>query len=261
MSVENSKIYRHKFFWTVIIFTVIVFLAFGFIIFSFNRSLDVISNANKQAINDIHSLLEPAKMSKDSCYYADEHLVASMQDFMQISQSKLEMESVKIQSDFAVLSLWAGILMIVFLVFSIYSMYKTDELLRQSREGLNAIQEKDDKANDIIKRVDDKVREELMKVSKIANTEIQRIKDETNRAVSQSNDYILSLNEQFDELVKDKTETFTKTYDDILKRMKKTSENNNVMVKQLLLALMGSIQEGESNITNNNKKEGNSDEC
>ena len=89
-------------------------------------------------------------MSKDSCYYVNEQFAKSVEAYMESSKDLLELQSTKIQSDFTVLSLWAGILMIVFLVFSIYSMFKTDEILRQSREGLKAIENTEKEAEEQI---------------------------------------------------------------------------------------------------------------
>ena len=130
--IANDKfhIYRHKFLWTIILATILAGRCFAYITYSFKQTHASIANTHEISINKLQELLEPAKMSKDSCYYADKHLVNSIEAYMTTSKELLELQSTKIQSDYAILSLWAGILMIVFLVFSIYSMFETDEMLR-----------------------------------------------------------------------------------------------------------------------------------
>lgn len=51
----------------------------------------------------------------------------------------LELHFNRIQHEYTVLALWAGILMIVFLIFSFYSLYKTDDIAKQSKENLKNI--------------------------------------------------------------------------------------------------------------------------
>lgn len=53
------------------------------------------------------------------------------------TKALLELEFNKIQNEYETLALWAGILTIVFLIFSFYSMFKTEELLKQGKQGLS----------------------------------------------------------------------------------------------------------------------------
>lgn len=50
---------------------------------------------------------------------------------------QLESQLHNIQHEFLILSLWAALLMIVFLVFSFYSLYKADDIIKQGRDGLH----------------------------------------------------------------------------------------------------------------------------
>lgn len=54
----------------------------------------------------------------------------------------LELHFNRVQHEYTVLALWAGILMIVFLIFSFYSLYKTDDIAKQGKEGLKEISQK-----------------------------------------------------------------------------------------------------------------------
>lgn len=75
--------------------------------------------------------------------------------------------------------------MIVFLVFSIYSMFKTDEMLRQSREGLKAIEATEREADTIIERVETKTNEEILKVSNKATEESTRIQQDASNTIEE----------------------------------------------------------------------------
>lgn len=48
----------------------------------------------------------------------------------------MELELAKIQHEYEALELWGALLTIVFLIFSFYSLYKSDELARDSRAAL-----------------------------------------------------------------------------------------------------------------------------
>ena len=244
---DRFQVYRHKFAWTISLATLFTAIAFGFISNSFSNSHSIIIESNEKAINDIKSLLEPAKMSKDSCYYADDHLVASIEDFMQTTQSMLELESTKIQSDFTVLSLWAEILMVVFLVFSIYSMFKTDEMLRQSREGLKAIQQYEENAKNTITTIDDKVRKELDNVHKNAVDESKKVAEEAKKALSKLSADIDIIQADFAKDVEKKSDAFSDAYDAILKKITETSQQNQTIVEALLTALQNNMPIEESN--------------
>lgn len=53
----------------------------------------------------------------------------------------LHLEFAKIQEERNALTLWIGIITVVFLIFSFYSMFKSDDLVKQSQDGLNDIKE------------------------------------------------------------------------------------------------------------------------
>lgn len=55
------------------------------------------------------------------------------------TKALLELEFNKIQNEYETLALWAGILTVVFLIFSFYSMFKTEELLKQGKQGLSEL--------------------------------------------------------------------------------------------------------------------------
>lgn len=231
---DNFHVYRHKFLWTIILATVIACGCFAYITYSFKQTHASIAATHESSIKKMHELLEPVKMSKDSCYYADEYLVKSIESYMATSKELLELQSTKIQSDYAILSLWAGILMIVFLVFSIYSMFKTDEILRQSREGLKAIEATEKEADTIVERVETKTNEEIAKVSNKATEESNRIQQDASNTIDEVKKEILEMRAEFSKDVNDKSQAFQDKYDDMIRKLEETTANNTSLIQQLV---------------------------
>ena len=65
-------------------------------------------------------------------------------DAQHATNELLELHFNRIQHEYTVLALWAGVLMIVFLIFSFYSLYKTDDIAKQGKDSLKEIKEKGD---------------------------------------------------------------------------------------------------------------------
>lgn len=234
---DHFHVYRHKFLWTISIATILAAFCFAYIAYSFNSAQSKIVEAHVCSIEKVLTLLEPAKMSKDSCYYVNEQFAKSVEAYMESSKDLLELQSTKIQSDFTVLSLWAGILMIVFLVFSIYSMFKTDEILRQSREGLKAIENTEKEAEDIVDSVEQKTNEEILKVTQKAIEEQEKIQSEASSTIDEVKKEILQMREGFSQDVTQKSDEFRTMYEGMMKKMEETSTQNTNLIQQLVATI------------------------
>lgn len=65
--------------------------------------------------------------------------------------SHMQLHIDKMNNTVSTFELWAAVLTIIFLVFSFYSLYKVDELVKQGREGVDYIEKLKDEGNDSIK--------------------------------------------------------------------------------------------------------------
>lgn len=74
----------------------------------------------------------------------------------QETKSLLELEFNKLQNEYQVLAVWGAVLTIVFLIFSFYSLFKTDDLAKQGRDGLKDIVKLQDQGDNIIKNTKEK---------------------------------------------------------------------------------------------------------
>lgn len=106
-------------------------------------------------------------------------------DSQHATNELLELNFNRIQHEYTVLALWAGVLMIVFLIFSFYSLYKTDDIAKQGKDSLKEIVEKGDnvlsglneqqrvlmeQANATIAQINKETRESQNKMDTLAET-------------------------------------------------------------------------------------------
>lgn len=61
--------------------------------------------------------------------------------FQQEVKSMLDLEFNRIQHEFESLEIWAGVLTVIFLIFSFYSLQKTEQMEHESKKGMEKIKE------------------------------------------------------------------------------------------------------------------------
>lgn len=253
---DRLGLYRGKFIWTIIIATALVVVLFVLFSFFFSRSIGRIVEQHRLDSEQIFKAIQPLTMSPDSCLFVNEQLVLGMQEHMHTMEDMLQLQSHRIESDFSLLSIWAGILMIVFLVFSIYSIYKTDELIKQGREGVKSIEQSQSLVNEHIKEIDEHVKIEMDKVSDTAS---MKTKELTVGAVQSMNDIRSNVNDLKDEFLKmivEKTEQFQTIYDTYVKKLQDATNANQEAIDGLLTFLQSRQQSVQKDSTTVQKEEG-----
>lgn len=137
----------------------------------------------------------------------------------------LESQTLKIHHEYEALQIWCGILTVIFLVFSFYSLFKADDLVKQGRDGLrelNGLKEKGEgtinellsKSDELIKgfekNTDNKINEFNQRLTEITDKQ-QTIKQEVDAYL---NTIKSDLDMKYFELNKDaskKVQDFTST--------------------------------------------------
>ncbi len=119
--------------------------------------LDSISNSknNKQAYADsiVKSVISAAIRTQNNRELTEQLRKDSIFVHTQIGQiqndtkNQLSLEFNKLQNEYYTLQLWGGILTIVFLIFTFYSLFKTDDLMKQGHDGLEKLNEQREKSN------------------------------------------------------------------------------------------------------------------
>lgn len=128
------------------------------------------------------------ELKKDSLF-----INRQLADSQHATNELLELHFNRIQHEYTVLALWAGVLMIVFLIFSFYSLYKTDDIAKQSKESLKEIKEKGDNVlKDLQKVLDNLNKEAGDRIAKL-NKDINSTQNDMNTLASQFKSRIDSL--------------------------------------------------------------------
>lgn len=128
------------------------------------------------------------ELKKDSLF-----INRQLADSQHATNELLELHFNRIQHEYTVLALWAGVLMIVFLIFSFYSLYKTDDIAKQGKESLKEIKEKGDKVlQDLQKVLDDLNKEAGDRIAQLSK-DIDFTQNDMNTLASQFKSRVDSL--------------------------------------------------------------------
>lgn len=173
----------------------------------YNKSLDSFDEKQKAIITRVDSIISktdnaianmvkyvPVKPDKKDILYADlqaKYLKALDDQKLHQESVKalLDLEFSKIQSEYESQEIWIGLITIVFLIFSFYSMMKTDQLEKQCRDDAQRIrsltdenQTKFDEIKQKISTIDTEKKEKLDAIGtdfqKWKDNEIPKVKDE-----------------------------------------------------------------------------------
>lgn len=215
----KMRLYKKSFLWVIVAATICTLAVFGLLEWRYSHSLKQIVCCHEKFVNETINNFPTVELSKDTCYYLNEQLVTCVNQNMIEIQTLLELQSNKINSDFTILSVWAGILMIVFLIFSIYSMFKTDELIKQSREGLIAVENAKEKVEKNVLAVEEKAQEEIKNVNKVASLELENIKEQVTRAKDDIQQKMEGQNVKLQHELITKQAEFQKLYDDYVSKL------------------------------------------
>ena len=146
-------------------------------------------------------------------------------DAQHATNELLELHFNRIQHEYTVLALWAGVLMIVFLIFSFYSLYKTDDIAKQGKEGLKEIKEKGDNVLKDLQKLQEDLTKEVGNKIALLNKEVESAQNDMDTLTSQFKGKLDSLElrakglEQLFLIQEDKQSSSKKS-------IKKTKEDN-----------------------------------
>ena len=107
----------------------------------------------------------------------------------------LELEFAKIQHEYEVLNLWCALLTIVFLIFSFFSIFKTNEMTRQGEEALQQLRdtattarEKSDSIDTQVTTAETRVNKKMNELSGQAETKFTNLESKINRQETKQSD-------------------------------------------------------------------------
>lgn len=196
----------------------------------YNKSLDSFDEKQKTIITRVDSIISktdnaianmvkyvPVKPDKKDILYVDlqaKYLKALDDQKLHQESVKalLDLEFSKIQSEYESQEIWIGLITIVFLIFSFYSMMKTDQLEKQCRDDAQRIrsltdenQTKFDEIKQKISTIDTEKKEKLDAIG----TDFQKWKDNE----------ILKVKDEYRGLMDEEVKTFSETKEQKLKEL------------------------------------------
>ncbi len=204
---ENRTSYKWQFIGSLLVVSIVAMIGFRFLSVSYHKRLDRIEEIQRTDCKQISQLLSAFPVNKRAINAENGKIAESFEKHEERMQSMMEMEFEKLQNDFNFISLWAGLITIVFLIFSIYSIFKTDEMLKKSEKVYEDIKTKSVVIDNFTKNIQKKYRSELKALKKESDDFIK----ELTQKISMLNERLASI----DTLIK-KTREDSQTDDAIL---------------------------------------------
>ena len=120
-------------------FLTAIFICCGFYVFFAYLHVCKIEAGQDRIIHIYAQQLRRFDVSNDSYAFRDEKKTKELEAFHHEIKSLLELEYNRIQNEYESVEIWTGILTVIFLIFSFYSLFKTEHLENQYKEELNRI--------------------------------------------------------------------------------------------------------------------------
>lgn len=210
--------YKWQFIGSLFAVSVIAIIGFVWLSVSYHQRLDRIDEIQKEDCKQIGKLITLASKNKTFTIESGK-IEESFVKHEERMQSLMDMEFEKLQNDFNFISLWAGLITIVFLIFSIYSIFKTDEMLKKSEKVYEDIKTKSDIIDNFTKNIQKKYKGELKTLKKESDDYIK----ELTQKISMLNERLAGI----DILIKQSKE-ITQTDDTV----QTSSEEQNIQEQQ-----------------------------
>lgn len=163
---EAQTKYKWQFVGSLAAVSVIAIIGFLCLSISYQNRLAKIAELQLKDGKRIEKILKSKSLDKKNLSKEIESLSGVFNEHEERMQGLMEMEFEKLQNDFNFISLWAGLITIVFLIFSIYSIFKTDEMLKKSDKVYDEIKDKADVIDNFSKNIKKKYQAELKSLKK-----------------------------------------------------------------------------------------------
>ena len=141
---------RHRFVACVIVVILVSCAAFAYLACCYKQAQDDIFALQKKDALMFEQVLSSKNVKSKSSENIDQ-LQALLDKHQERQEALLHLEYNKLQADFNVLMFAASCLMIIFLVFSLYSIFKTDEMLNKAETEAKGIHKLLDEAKRLLR--------------------------------------------------------------------------------------------------------------
>lgn len=205
----------------IIVAVALITMAFYYFFFSnYSKNQEDIVALHEQYYDAIEKTIASGITIKDSCYYINDIVLSQIKEEQNNLKALLELQYSKQQADMTVLSTWAAVLTIVFLIFSIYAMFKLDDIMKQGRDMLTEVKDTHEKAKERIADVNTALTEANDKIAAKTNEELQKLSEEI---TSRSKEFNVTVNAKSKEF-QDAYQNYSGEISKIAGRLDKISE-------------------------------------
>ena len=132
-----------------------------------------------------------SKICRDSLRLSAERCLLEGQ-----TKTMLDLHLNKVEHEYSNITVWAAILTILFLVFSFYSTYKVDELIKQGRDGVNDIKNLKVEGQELVENTKREVGASMYDLQQHMNENMEKIGQKTEAAFklyNQLNDLVVQI--------------------------------------------------------------------
>ena len=108
----------------------------------------------------------------------------------------LELQYAKIQHEYESIQIWYGILTVIFLIFSFYSLYKVDDIIRQGKDGLKDLDNIKEQGDKKIKSFGEEGDKKLNAFTQKSSEQFNEFRDVFQRRIGEI-DHVIKSKEDF----------------------------------------------------------------
>ena len=189
---DKSISYKWQFIGSLLVVSIVAIIGFGFLSASYHNRLDKIEEMQINDCKQIRQLLFSSNINRRAISVEHSKIAESFEKHEERMQSLMDMEFEKLQNDFNFISLWAGLITIVFLIFSIYSIFKTDEMLKKSEKVYEDIKTQ----TNVIDNFTEKIQKEYRSEHETLKTESDDFIKELTQKISMLNERLAIIDSQ-----------------------------------------------------------------
>lgn len=134
--------------------------------------------------NYLHNIVDKSVAYAIKQIDADSLAKRKIETIQQDTKTLLDLQYHKIEHEFQIMQVWCGILTVIFLIFSFYSLFKTDDLVKQGKEGLARLDHIEERGEEKINGFHKKCNEALQAFSNRSNGKLQEFDIKTQHRIN-----------------------------------------------------------------------------
>ena len=143
---------------------------------------------------------------------ADSLAKRKIETIQQDTKTLLDMQYHKIEHEFQIMQVWCGILTVVFLIFSFYSLFKADYIVMQGKIVLKELDSIKTRGDEKIKAIDTESKAAIKYYNEKIDATISNIDIRSKGCIEEINNHITSKANELSKYVKEKQTEFETIY-------------------------------------------------